>query len=335
MAEKKSKRQEIEDEGYYDEPARTGLINTILKANWGVYVFFIFVGIFVFAFSLYLSILLGNLLFTIPGAIILILSILSARAYGYPGDIITESCELIGPKALFFKYRDGSVRENRGDLYYDFSVGEDGVIPINKIDEYLTPKKAEEFRRLLQEYKVDLNDKTGGVMVFHHKSSLGRGASLILIAYVPGPLRKLDPVPLNFLVEPLQEKAVANWKKWPCFGGIAYDPVSTPSVLLFKIMKDLPPLAEALRGVVEADILQAENEALQMQLDELKDELAIFRKAKTDIRREKNANKLALGGPEEEGISQPWHQNPAIIGIASFISGSFFATLLMFVMGVL
>jgi len=190
------RKEELDEEEYYVEKTRTGLSETIRKANWGPLIFYAGLAVTGSLILLLIGLLLGPpfLYVFLVGTIILdVLSILNAKAYGWPGDIITESCELIGFRRIIMKFPDGRERMNEGDLYYDATVGENGIIPMKDIAKYLGVTR-EELPSVIRP-----EDLSGGILKLHLKSNYGRSSSSIMLIHVPEHVMKAHSTVLPVL----------------------------------------------------------------------------------------------------------------------------------------
>jgi len=323
------KKEELDEEEYYVEKTRQGLSETIRKANWGPLIFYAGLAVTGSFILLFVGVLLGPpLLFVFLAltGILDVMSILNARAYGWPGDIITESCELIGFRRIIMKFPDGRERMNEGDLYYDTTVGENGVIPIQDIAKYLGVER-EDLPDVIKPEEL-----SGGILKLHLKSNYGRGSSSIFLIHVPAHVMKVHSTILTVLVAPTEKKLTANGREWPTFAGAYYNPFSTKVEDQYIFLKQAPKIADFLYGLVATDELQAENEALYYRVEGLERRIAKLLQTRDSLR------DVDEGIEETGGTAKKWYEESSIKTLIAFISGASFTmvivTILHFLLGV-
>lgn len=255
-----------ENEEDYTEPVKYGFSEIVKKANWGVLVFYSGLAVISTILLLILGAMLGTPLlyvFLFFMVVVVVLSFLNARAYGWIGDIITEGCEFVGFKRVFLKFSDGREKMNEGILYWDTTIGEDGFIPFSKVRKYLEYADIEKI--------TELSKKTrhlgGGIMKLHLKSNYGRECSTIMLIHLPRHILDIKTSILPLLVVKTERKMMANNKEWLTLVGVFYNPISVSGEDQFKFLKEAPRIAKLIVDLVESDALRADNEALRLKIN--------------------------------------------------------------------
>lgn len=316
-------KQIEEEEEYYTEPVRYGLSETIRKANWGPFIFYVGLASTGTIILLYIGLALGAPLLYMFLAFAVVLDLLciwNAKAYGLPGSIITESCEFVGFRRIFLKFPDGRERMNEGDLYWDTSVGDNGMIPLNQLHKYVPSQDAERLKQLSH----NLN---GCVMKLHLKSNYGRASSMIMLIHLPDHILNFKSSILPVLVAETEERLTANKREWWTVAGAFYNPLSTPSETQFKFLKQAPAVAEMLVDLVKSDELEAENTALKMLVESRENMISKLLKAREEIQIDREA-------AEETGLPKKWYEIPAVRILLELMIVTGIVIAAMFVAGV-
>lgn len=320
------KRQELDEEEYYVEKTKTGLSETIRKANWGPLIFYIGLAVTGTIILLFIALMLGpplSYVFLAFAGILDILSILNAKAYGWPGGIITEGCEFIGFRRLILKFPDGRERMNEGDLYYDATVGDNGLIPLKDMAKYLGIDESE-----LPD-TIRPADYTGGILKLHLKSNYGRASSSIFLVYIPEHAMKVHSTVLPLLVTPTEKKLTANNREWPTFAGAYYNPFTTPVGDQYVFLKQADKIADFILSLVSTEELEAEVEALQFKVEAQEKRISKLLKARDDLRDTDESIEESGGEPKR------WYEITAVRIILELAIITGLALAVIFVTGVI
>lgn len=315
----------LDEDEYYVEKTRVGLSETIRKANWGPLIFFLGLAVTGSLVLLFIGFILGPpLLFVFLAftGVLDTLSILNAKSYGWPGGIITESCEFIGFKRIIMKFPDGRERMNEGDLYYDATVGENGIIPMKDLAKYLDVKEAD-----LPDV-VKPADLTGGILKLHLKSNYGRQSSSIFLIHIPEHAMKIHSSVLPVLVAPAKKKLTANGREWPTFAGAYYNPFATSVQDQYLFLKQAPKIADFMLSLVSTEELEAEVEALSFKVEAQERRIAKLLKAREDLKDTDESIEESGGAPKK------WYEITAVRLILEMAIVTGLALAVIFVTGV-